>query len=42
MGYMRQELRRDAQLSIDITASMAKRLYDVKYRYVEFNISNKV
>lgn len=40
--FMREHLRRDAQLSMDIVAAEAKRLYDAKHRQIEFNVGDKV
>lgn len=42
LRYMRQELRRDAQLAMDIAAAHAKRLYDAKHRHEEFEVGDKV
>lgn len=43
MRFMREALRRDAQLAIGIAAAEAKRIYDGKYRQVEdFNVGDKV
>ncbi len=40
--YMREHLRRDAQLAMDIAAAIAKRQYDAAHRQVEFAEGDKV
>ncbi|KAL8366740.1 hypothetical protein RB595_010549 [Gaeumannomyces hyphopodioides] len=42
MRYMREHLRRDAQLASDIAAAQSKRIYDAKHRQVEFEVGDKV
>jgi hypothetical protein len=42
MKFMREAVRRDAQLAMDIAAATAKRIYDAKHRQVEFNEGDKV
>lgn len=40
--FMREHLRRDAQLTMDIVAAEKKRLYDAKHRQLEFKVGAKV
>lgn len=40
--FMRQHLRRDAQLTMDVVASENKRLYDQKHRRLDFDVGQKV
>lgn len=40
--FLRQHLRRDAQLRMDVVAAEAKRIYDQKHRQVRFEVGDKV
>jgi hypothetical protein len=42
MRYLREALRRDAQLAMDIAAATAKRHYNQRHRQVEFEQGDKV
>jgi RNase H-like domain found in reverse transcriptase/Reverse transcriptase (RNA-dependent DNA polymerase)/Chromo (CHRromatin Organisation MOdifier) domain/Integrase zinc binding domain len=40
--FMREHLRRDAQLAADFAAAKAKQYYDQRHRQIEFNVGDEV
>jgi len=42
LRFLRESIRREAQLAMDTAAAVAKRHYDINHRQIEFNVGDEV